>query len=178
MIKSSRLQGIVKWVLNTLVAKCPSRRVRHACYRPFVKLAPGANIMMGLELRKLVGIEIGTNSNVNPNCMIDSRGGKVLIGNYVDIAPEVNIWTLEHDMNDPNFGSTGGPVRVGDFAWLCNRAIILPGVKIGQGAVVAAGAVVTKDVEAWSVVGGIPAKKIGERKQEQNPRKAYRPWFI
>lgn len=55
---------------------------------------------------------------------------------------------------------------MGDYCWICSRAIVLPGVNIGEGAVVAAGAVVCKDVEPWSVVGGVPAKKIGERERK------------
>ena len=141
-------------------------------------MAEGANIMMGFRVRKLEGITLGINTNVNPGCMFDSRGGTIILGNYVDIAPEVNIWTLEHNLNDPNFATQQGSVVIEDYAWICNRAIILPGVTVGQGAVVASGAVVTKDVSAWSIVGGVPAKVIGQRSQQQNPRKAYRPYFI
>ena len=110
--------------------------------------------------------------------MFDSRGGTITLGNYVDVAPEVNIWTLEHDLNDPNFATKQGDVVIEDYAWVCNRAIILPGVRIGQGAVVAAGAVVTKDVPAWAIVGGVPAKIIGQRNPQQHPRKPYRPYFL
>jgi maltose O-acetyltransferase len=124
------------------------------------------------------GIQIGHTSNINPDCMFDSRGGKIIIGNYVDIAPEVNIWTLEHDLQNPDFVSTGGNVEIRDFAWVANRAIILPGVVIGKGAVVAAGAVVTKNIPDWAIVGGVPAKVIGQRNPDQNPRKPYKPFLL
>lgn len=133
---------------------------------------------MGLKLRKMQGLHIGHTTNINPNCMLDTRGGQISIGNYVDIAPEVNIWTLEHDFQDPGFRSSGGPVTIGDYAWICNRAIILPGVQIGEGAVVAAGAVVTKSVAPWTVVGGVPAKPIGSRQSNQDPRKPYQPFLL
>lgn len=77
------------------------------------------------------------------------------------------IWTMHHDYNDINFKAVGSPVIIEDFAWVCSRAIILPGITIGKGAVVASGAVVVKDVEAWTVVGGVPAKKIGDRDKKQ-----------
>lgn len=152
--------------------------MRHWVYRKFYTLGHGANIMMGFQVRKLGGITLGRNTNVNPKCMFDSRGGAITIGDYADIAPEVNIWTLEHNLNDPDFVTQGGPVRIGDYAWICNRAILLPGVTIGTGAVVASGAVVTKDVPEWTIVGGVPAKPIGKRNPDQSPRKAYRPYFI
>jgi len=75
---------------------------------------------------------------------------------------------MQHDPNDPNFGVISGKVIVEDYAWISSRTTILPGVTIGYGAVIAAGAVVTKSVEAFTIVGGVPAKKIGERNQELN----------
>ena len=71
-------------------------------------------------------------------------------------------------MNDPEFGVKGAPVIIEDYAWVSSRTTLLPGVTIGKGAVVAAGAVVTKSVEPYTVVGGVPAKKIGERSKELN----------
>ncbi|NJC26113.1 acetyltransferase-like isoleucine patch superfamily enzyme [Lewinella antarctica] len=135
-------------------------------------------IMRGFRIRDPRNISMGDFVNINQNCMLDSRGGAVKIGNYVDIAPEVNVWTLQHDPQDPNFGTKGGGVILEDFVWIGNRAIILPGVTIGKGAVVATGAVVTKDVAPWTIVGGVPAKKIGERNANQNPRKAYGAYLL
>ena len=71
--------------------------------------------MMGFKVRKLSDIKIGHTTNINPNCMFDSRGGEIQIGDYVDIAPEVNIWTLEHDPQDPDFATKGGGVIIGDL---------------------------------------------------------------
>ena len=75
------------------------------------------------------------------------------------------IWTMQHKVNDPDFGGESAPVIIGDYAWISCRTVLLPGVRVGEGAVVAAGAVVTKDVEPYAIVGGVPAKKIGERSQ-------------
>lgn len=74
--------------------------------------------------------------------------------------------TAEHDIDDPYFVGTEAPVHIGDYAWISSRATILPGVRIGNGAVVAAGAVVTKDVPDYTVVGGVPAKLIGVRNNQ------------
>lgn len=96
------------------------------------------------------------------------EGGGVIIGNNVDIAQEVNIWTEQHDYNSPDFVSIEKPVVIEDYAWIASRATILPGVTIGRGAVVACGAVVTKDVPPLCIVAGVPAKQIGIRKDVFN----------
>ena len=76
------------------------------------------------------------------------------------------IWTMEHDPQDSYYGVKGGAVTIEDYAWISCRVVILPGVTIGKGAVVAAGAVVTKDVAPYTIVGGVPAKKIGTRTKD------------
>ncbi len=81
------------------------------------------------------------------------------------IAYEAIIWTLNHDYNDINFCGKGAPVEIGEYVWICSRSIILPGIKIGKGAVVASGAIVTKDVPDYAIVGGVPAKVIGHREE-------------
>ena len=102
----------------------------------------------------------------------------VAIGHYVDIAPEVNVWTLQHDPMDPLFGTKAGGVTLNDYVWIGNRATILPGVEVGEGAVVAAGAVVTKNVEPYTLVAGVPARRIGERRRPQLPRQPYNPFML
>jgi len=86
------------------------------------------------------------------------------IGDHVDIASQVLIYNSEHDIHGEDFyADKTAPVEIGDYVFVGPRAIILPGVKIGKGAVVAAGAVVTKDVTEYKIVGGVPAHEIGER---------------
>jgi acetyltransferase-like isoleucine patch superfamily enzyme len=70
---------------------------------------------------------------------------------------------MEHDILSPTFSGTGGPVTICDWVYIGSRVTVLPSVKIGEGAVVASCAVVTKDVEPWTVVGGVPAKPISQR---------------
>ncbi len=178
MIRSSRFRHFLRWITNALVTDIPSSSLRLFWFRKFISIGKSSNIMMGFKVRKLANINIGSTTNINPNCMFDSRGGEILIGDNVDIAPEVNIWTLEHNPQDPNFATKGGPVIISDFVWIGNRVTILPNVTIGEGAVVATGAVVTKDISSWTIVGGIPAKKIGERNSVQESRKPYKPFLL
>ncbi len=177
-IPSSRLRQFFRYFTNSIISHIPFLYFRRFWYRLFLDVGQNSNIMMGFKVRKLSNIEIGYNTNINPDCMFDSRGGKIEIGNYVDIAPEVNIWTLEHDPQDPDFATKGGGVIIGKYVWIGNRAIILPNTSIGEGAVIATGAVVTKNVEAWTIVAGIPAKPIGIRNKHQNPRKPYKPFLL
>lgn len=90
----------------------------------------------------------------------------VIIGNNVDIAQDTNIWIEQHDYNSPTYKSVCKEVIIEDYVWLASRVTVLPGVHIGRGAVVASGAVVTKDVPPLAIVAGIPAKIIGYRKEE------------
>jgi len=99
---------------------------------------------------------------VGTDAILDGRGG-ITLGDNVNLSSQAAIWTMQHVPDDPDFGVVSAPVRVEDRAWISFRATILPGVTIGEGAVIAAGAVVTKDVPPFAMVGGIPAKQIGER---------------
>ncbi len=176
--RSSKVRHLFRWISNSFFGKIPINRIRHGWFRMFIKVGKQSNIMTGFQVRKLEGIEVGCFTNINPNCLFDSRGGKIEIGDNVDIAPQVNIWTLEHDPQDSDFTTRGGSVIIKDFVWIGNRATILPNVIIGEGAVIATGAVVTKDVLPWTIVGGVPAKKIGDRNSKQNQRKPYKPFLL
>ena len=99
---------------------------------------------------------------------MDGRA-KIKIGNHVDIASYVLIYNSQHDIDSENFQAIEKPVEIEDYTFIGPRSIILPGVKIGKGAVVAAGAIVTKEVLPFKVVGGVPAKEIKERKNK-NPQ--------
>ena len=88
---------------------------------------------------------------------------KITIGSKVAISREAFICTASHDISKPNRPLVTSPITICDGVWIGARAIILPGVTIGEGAVIAAGTVVTKDVEPWTVVGGNPAKFIKKR---------------
>lgn len=127
----------------------------------------GKNVQLfsGFSVRNPKGLILEDGVSIGPKCLLDARCGLTIRRNAV-IAYEAIIWTLNHDYNDVNFCGKGAPVEIGEYAWVCSRSIILPGVKIGKGSIVASGAIVTKDVEPWTIVAGIPAKRIGNREQK------------
>jgi len=109
---------------------------------------------------------------------LDGRKYPIRIGCDVSIGPEATLITLEHDPQSASFADRGGNVSIGDRAWICYRAIILPGVTIGEGAVVAAGAIVTKDVDPYTIVAGSPAKPVGTRTKDLRYRCEFAPWLV
>lgn len=128
-----------------------------------VKIGRGSHIHMGAQFFYPAGVEIGKGTVVGQNAFLDGRA-KLTIGDYVDIASDVMIYNSEHDINAEDFHAIDAPVEIGDYVFVGPRAIILSGTKVGKGAIVAAGAVVTKDVPDYAIVGGVPAQVIGERK--------------
>ena len=176
--------ALVRYITNHIIAHIPSYAVRYAWYRRVLGMRIGAGSALLMDLYIYVrgrartgrsGITIGRMTIINQQCCLDGRGG-LAIGNYVSISPGVWILTDRHDMHDPRFREVLAPVTVGDHVWIGSRALILPGVTLGEGAVVAAGAVVTGDVEPYTVVGGVPARPIGTRSRTLKPRtQAYMP---
>jgi acetyltransferase-like isoleucine patch superfamily enzyme len=150
-----------------LLGHLPSRRVRTALARRALglRIEPGAILYQWRDLRYPRGIEIGAGAVIGHWATIDGRRG-VQIGRDVNLSSEVALWTLQHDPDDREFGVRGGPIVIEDHAWISFRATVLPGVTVGKGAVVAAGAVVTKDVPEYAIVGGIPATRIGTRSRD------------
>lgn len=105
-------------------------------------------------------IHIGNNVFINSNCTMQDQGG-IYIGDDVLIGHNVCLLTLNHDFEVEKRGELyPSPIHIGNSVWIGSNATILPGVRIGDGAIVAAGAVVTRDVEEKTVVGGVPAKVI------------------
>ena len=107
-------------------------------------------------------IHLGKRVFINSGCCFQDQGG-IEIGDDALIGQQVVIATLNHDLHPDRRGSmTPKPVKIGNKVWIGAHATILPGVTIGDGAVIAAGAVVTKNVPPNTVVGGVPAKVIRE----------------
>lgn len=130
-----------------------------------VKCNKDVKFYPGFVIRNPRGLVIEDGVNIGPKCLLDARNGLTIRKNAV-IAYEAIIWSLNHDYNDINFCGKGAPTEIGEYSWICSRSIILPGVKIGKGAIVASGAIVTKDVPDFAIVGGIPAKIIGQREKK------------
>ena len=150
---------ILRWV-----GCIPSHIIRLLVYQlAGIKIGRGSRIHMGANFFNPRGITIGNDTVIGDHCFLDGRA-PLKIGSHTAIASQVLIYNSEHNIHSPSFEATEEPVTISDYVFIGARAIILPGIKIGRGAVVAAGAVVTKDVPPKIVVGGVPAKKIGERK--------------
>lgn len=116
-------------------------------------------VKTSIYIGKGATLEIGKNTHIN-GVHIDSRN-KILIGDNVRIAPYVLILDSDyHNVGDHFAEGKISPIIIGDNVWIASKSTILKGVRIGEGAVVAAGAVVTKDVPPYSVVAGVPAKVI------------------
>lgn len=134
--------------------------------RVFGYIGKNANIRDNIKFAIGSNIYIGENSGIGEKSFIQDLG-TIEIGNNVLMGPEVMIYTANHNIEKEKLireqGNSIGNVIIGNDVWVGARAIILPNVKIGTGAVIAAGAVVTKDVEEYSIVGGIPARKISQR---------------
>lgn len=116
------------------------------------------------------GIEIGNNVGIAQNCFIQVRG-KVRIDDNVILGPSVSIFSENHNYNNPELpvsiqGETRIGVTVEEGVWIGTRAVILDGVTVGKNSIIAAGSVVTHDVPPYSIVGGVPAKKIKDRKKD------------
>lgn len=175
----SILYGAI-WVSTAIVSYAPLHGLRVLFLRILkASIESPVIIYAGVFVRSPWKLSVGSGTVIGHGCHLDARG-RLTIGSDVNISSEVNIWTNQHDHQSRDFRITEGHVRVGNRAWLGNRAIILPGVTIGEGAVVCSGAVVTKDVEPFTVVGGVPAKPISKRTQdlEYSPAAFGKIWFI
>jgi acetyltransferase-like isoleucine patch superfamily enzyme len=126
------------------------------------QLSPRASIGKGFRFYRTGRLIIGEGSVVNRSCLFDNRGG-ILIGKNVSISRNVSIFTAGHDTESPFFEMITAPVEIDDHAVIFSGATIMPGVKVGAGAIVYSGAVVTKDIDPMMIVGGVPARAMGQR---------------
>lgn len=162
----------LNYATNHLVNRIPSYAFRRGWYSQVmgIEMGSGAAVQLGCYLwsygprsNRRLKTTIGARSIINRGCCIDARNG-LRIGADVSISPEVAILTTQHDLNDPEFSLQGRAVVIEDHVWIGMRATVMPGVTIGRGAVVAAGAMVTKDVASLDIVAGVPARPIGRRR--------------
>lgn len=164
------------------VGSFPFHHLRRFFYRlAGMQIGKGSTIHMHARFYNPQNITVGEDSIIGEGVVLDGRD-ELTIGNHVDFASEVMIYNAQHSMNAEHFAAVEsvvqGPVHIEDYVFIGPRAIILPGVKVGEGAIIAAGAVVTQNVAPYSVVGGVPAKIIGERKNKDlHYRLGRAAWF-
>ena len=164
-----------KYTTNHVIAHIPFHTIRRTWYHRVLgwRIEPKVTILMGQYIQMAgvrssgMKVAIGRGTVINHNCLLYTTGG-LIIGEHVSISSGVWLVTGTHDMNDPLFPANYKPIVIGHHAWIGMRATILAGVTIGEGAVVMAGAVVTRDVPPYAVVGGVPAKFVTQRKLD-NP---------
>lgn len=160
-------ENLKVYMTNSFINLLPTNKMRASLLRHYGSVIDGrVRFMKGIEFRGVNGLRIEDGVSIGPHVLLDGRCGLTIKRNAV-IAYESIIWTMNHDYNDEHFCSKGAPVIIGEYSWICSRAIILPGITIGEGAVVASGAVVTKNVDPYTIVGGIPAKVIGKREKKE-----------
>ena len=165
---ASRIVDFFIYLNNSLISFIPIWFVRKFYLELIgMKVGKKTEINMAFYVMAPFRVKIGNNTHINQGCILDGRGN-ITIGNSVSISHRVSILTGSHDVHSKTFQALFSPVIIDDYVWIGINATILPGIHIGKGAVVAAGAVVTKDVPPYSIVGGIPAKTIGTRTRELN----------
>jgi maltose O-acetyltransferase len=161
------LPGSARQSLGCRIRVALLRQLAAACGRDI-------NVLSGSEVGAPHNLTIGDNSAIGLGCYLSCLD-KVSIGDRVLMGPGVMIFTSNHVWNPQALtyfhqGETLAPVTIQDDAWIGARSIILPGVVIGKGCTVAAGAVVTCSTGDYSVVAGVPAIQIGTRPIEISPK--------
>jgi acetyltransferase-like isoleucine patch superfamily enzyme len=179
---SNRLSAIwLEWVTGFLwwgVGEIPFHHFRRFWYRlAGMKIGRGSTIHMRARIYDPRNVVIGEDSLIGERCVLDGRA-LLKIGDHVDFATGVMVYNSQHDVHSEDFHAIEAPVVIEDYVFVGPNAIILPGVTVGRGAIVGAGAVVTKDVAPMTIVGGVPAKEIGQRKvAELSYRLGRARWF-
>lgn len=164
-------------LFNFVIPHIPIQSLRKLLYKLMkVDIGKNTTALRPIFFYNPFNITIGDNCALNDHIVLDGRGG-LTIGDNVNISPYVKIYTAEHNINSPSFEYVEGRVEIDNHVWISTNAIIMPGVKIGEGAVIAAGAIVTKDVSPYTIMGGVPAKKIGERERNLNYNPNFKKYF-
>lgn len=161
--------GVTRYSLF-VISLFPSSRIRKFYYRLCgARIGKRVVFHFKTEMRSPAKLTVGDGTIIGDNAILDARSG-LTMGKNVNLSSNVSIYTLQHNHRSPvfscDFSGRKMNVNIGDRAWLGSNVVVLPGVTIGEGAVICAGSVVTKDVAEFDVVAGIPAKKVGERPRD------------
>lgn len=165
-----------------MTGKIPSHKIRNILYRYIynMKITKKTVIYGGCEIRSPWNFH-ADNCVISTNCLLDAREG-IYIGNNVVFGGNVHIWTQEHDVDSPFFSVTDshrGKIVIEDWAWICSDSTILPGIFVHEGAVLAARACAVRDLEAYGIYGGVPAKLIKMRNNNLKYELSGKPhWYF
>jgi acetyltransferase-like isoleucine patch superfamily enzyme len=166
----TRLQSIETVTIGEHCFVAPEARIFAEPRRP---VRMGDHTTVGADAFVHGPVELGSYVSVNPRVSIDGGTRGVVVGDHTRIATGASLYAFDHQM-DPQRTIRSQPVRslgicIGCDVWIGALAGITDGVSVGDHAVVAMGAVVTKDVAPWSIVAGVPARCIGDRRKDQFP---------
>lgn len=172
------MNALIIYTWELLVSKIPSNYIRKIYFTYFMNNKTNGNVSLlrNISITSIGGISIGNNTTINKGVHLDGRG-EIKLGSNISISPNVKIITASHDINCPDFALTLKPIVIEDYVWVCTAAIILPGVLLGKGSVIAAGAVVTKNVAPYTIVAGNPARVIGYRNKNLCYNPLWKPRF-
>jgi putative colanic acid biosynthesis acetyltransferase WcaF len=164
---------------RSLITHIPLHWMRQSFLRAAgMRIGKSVAILTGTTIIRPERISIGKGCMIGFDSFLGGEAG-ITIGENVNISSHCVLLGGIHDPDDPNFGAILKPTVIEDYVWLATRATVVAGVRIGRGAIVATGAVVTKDVPPYAIVAGVPARKIKERSPEACKYElAYQPWFF
>jgi len=166
---------LVAW-LNCTYVLIPNP-IRNWYFRCFgIKIGKNSCIHRKCKFFHVGNLVVGDNCVINFGSYLDNRRG-IIIGNNVGIAHNAKIYTLGHNIDSPKFETRGASVVIEDNVFIFSNSLVMPGVRIGEGAVVLAGSVVTKSVDPWMIVGGNPARVIKMRQKVISYKSEYMYWF-
>lgn len=148
---------------NVVINKIPSRHIRKWFYQLMgAKIGKRTVICRRADILYPKGLDLADNVAVGWFVHMDARAG-IFVDHNTNISSYTKFITGSHDIDDPMFTAEFKPITIGHHVWIGTGATVLQGVNIGEGAVVAAGAVVTKDIPSYEIWGGVPAKFIRKR---------------
>ncbi len=155
----------VAWTLLCRATPNPMHRWRCFVLRCFgAKLGKNNFIYPSARIWAPWLLETGDVATIAQGVHVYNVGG-VFIGHHAIISEDVFLCGATHDHQDPEFPLVSRRIEIQPHAWICARAVLLPGVTCGEGSVLGAAAVATKPLDAWTVHAGNPARKVGERKR-------------
>jgi len=161
--------GRIAWgVVGTLLFR-PSPRPMHA-WRAFLlrcfgaKLGPHCHIYPGARIWAPWNLDCDEYASIADEAVI-YNAATLFMGSHAIVSQQAYVCTATHDFDDPAFPMIASPIRLGRYTWVCARACVLPGVTLGDGAVLGLAAVASKDLEPWQVYAGNPAKRIKQRRR-------------
>jgi acetyltransferase-like isoleucine patch superfamily enzyme len=170
-----RLRHLLELLYNMVVTHVPSHAVRLAALRALgAEIGRTSTVFRGCRIDSARNLRLGERCVIGWNVVLDARGG-ITFGDDVIVASDCQFITAEHDVHARDFRDRYAPITVGRWAWIASRAMVMKGVSVGEGGVVAAGAVAVHDVAPYVVVGGVPARPIAERCRDLAYDPTYRP---